>query len=579
MKSAKLSEYFMPTLREDPREAEIASHRLMVRSAMIRKLASGIYEFLPLGCRVLKKVENIIRREMEKINGQEILMSALQPRELWDSSGRWDLYGPELLRLKDRKERDFCLGPTHEEVITSLVGGDLKSYRQLPLVLYQFQMKFRDEIRPRFGLMRAREFYMKDAYSFDRNEKECVKSYKKHVEAYRKIFSGCGLEYKVVEAAAGNIGGHTSHEFMVTSSSGEDRIVVCENKGCPVKYSANVEKASYLRPEPGAQDEGEVQLPLEEIDTPGMKSVEEVSEFTGQPPSKFIKTLIYNSEKGPVAALIRGDHELNLEHLKKYAGVRELEAADEETVKELTGSPPGFAGPVNIKVSGLFKMLGDKSLKDIKNALSGANKKDCHLKNINYGRDYSLADSGLKDLRVVTEGDGCPECGETLVFKRGIEVGHTFLLGNKYSRAMGAKFTDSDGREKDMVMGCYGIGVSRVVAAAIEQSHDEKGIVWPLPLAPFHIHIIQIGEENNQYSLKLFRELSGEYEVLLDDRKESPGIKFNDALLIGCPAAIVVGRKYSQEGKVEIQERKSGKSISVLASEVKEKLDRILKKN
>ncbi|MDA3792265.1 MAG: proline--tRNA ligase [Elusimicrobia bacterium] len=573
--SRKLSNFFIPTLKEDPKEAEIPSHKLMVRAGMIRKLASGIYEFLPLGWRVVKKVEDIIRREMNNISGQEIVMSALQPKTLWDKSGRWEKYGPELMRLKDRKDREFCLGPTHEEVITHLVGTNLSSYKDLPLTLYQFQMKFRDEIRPRFGVMRAREFYMKDSYSFDKDIKACEKSYKDHVGAYRKIFSNCGLKYKEVEAATGNIGGQSSHEFMVTAETGEDEIVLCESKDCDGGYSSNVEKADYRRSE--IKQNIVKAEELKEIHTPDRRTVGEVAKFLNQPPEKFIKTLIYDSDKGPVVALVRGDHELNENHLKTYADAGELTLAGKDTIKDITGAPVGFAGPVRINKEAVHKIFADKAVKYIKNAVSGANQKDYHLKNINYGRDYKIKKDNFKNLRKVIKGDLCPRCGKELAFKRGIEVGHTFLLGTKYSKSMGAQYTGADGVRKDIIMGCYGIGVTRVVAAAIEQSHDKDGIIWPDSIAPFDINIIQLSDQlsdkTDNICKELFSELSKDYEVLWDDRAESPGVKFKDAQLIGIPVQVVVGRNYLKEGQLEVQFRKSGKKVFIKPKELKETME------
>ncbi|MGM0568616.1 MAG: proline--tRNA ligase [Elusimicrobiota bacterium] len=568
MKSARYSQYFIPTLKEDPREAEIVSHSLMIRAGMIRKLASGIYEFLPLGWRVVKKIEQIIRQEMDSIQGQEMLMSALQPRQLWDKSGRWDLYGPELLRLKDRKERDFCLGPTHEEVITSIVASEVRSYKQLPLLLYQFQMKFRDEIRPRFGIMRAREFYMKDAYSFDTTEQKCRDSYRRNVEAYNRIFQKCGLDFVKVEAATGHIGGESSHEFMVLADTGEEEIAFCS-----CGYGANTELASYKSP-PSPNSSNKNQKELSRVSTPGKKTVEEVSEFLGEEKEKFIKTLIFESDRGPLAVLIRGDHELNENSVLKFAPGASL--ASEKTIKDISGAPAGFAGPVGINRDKLYKMLADKSVTSIENALSGANEKDFHLKNINYGRDYEA--DAVGDFRRARKGDLCPRCSETLSFKRGIEVGHTFILGKKYSKAMGALFTDSDGQEKNMIMGCYGIGVTRIAAALIEQSHDKDGIIWPAPIAPFHINIIQIGKGAQEICNQLYEDLSDEYEVLLDDRDESPGVKFKDSLLIGCPLSIVAGRKYKNEGKLELQWRKSGEKELTEPGNIKKRIKETLKK-
>jgi len=547
--SRRLSRYMMPTLKEDPKEAEIVSHKLMIRAGMIRKLASGIYEFLPLGLRVIKKIENIIRQELDAIGGQEILMSALQPKSLWDRSGRWELYGPELMRLTDRKGRDFSLGPTHEEVVTGLVASNVSSYKELPLLLYQFQMKFRDEIRPRFGVMRAREFYMKDAYSFDISEECCQRSYSEIFNAYERIFRRCGLDFVAVEADTGNIGGSASHEFMVLADSGEDMVVVCE-----CGYGANLEKAEYVSPvqeEPARSGLNQ----LEEVYTPGKRTVGEVAEFLGESPDKFIKTLIYETDEGTCVFLIRGDHELNENTVLSGS----FELAEEEKVREITGAPSGFAGPVGLDRDRVFRVVADSAVKAIVNGISGANREDYHIRNINYGRDYKADE--VRNIRRAVEGDLCPKCGLVLEFRRGIEVGHTFYLGNKYSSAMGAVFTDEAGRSHDIVMGCYGIGVSRVAAAAIEQSHDSSGIIWPRAIAPFDIALIQIGEELTDTCADIYEKLSRNYEVLWDDRNERPGVKFKDAQLIGIPVQVVVGKKYIQESKLEVQLRNTGSKV------------------
>ncbi|MFH1415562.1 MAG: proline--tRNA ligase [Elusimicrobiota bacterium] len=545
--SRKLSNYFVPTLKEDPKEAEIPSHRLMIRSGMIRKLASGIYEFLPIGWRVVRKVEKIIREEMDRINGQEMVMSALQPKDLWDQTGRWDLYGPELMRLTDRNDREFCLGPTHEEVITHLVKTNIKSYKDLPLLLYQFQMKFRDEIRPRFGVMRAREFYMKDAYSFDTTVEACQKSYDNNYQAYKRIFKRCGLDFVAVEADTGNIGGKSSHEFMVIADTGEEEIAVCT-----CGYGANSELAAYQRQDDKIDIPDSGQLELNEVHTPDVRTVEEVSGFLSEKPGKFIKTLVYNTERGPVVALVRGDHELNEALLKKAAGTDNIELADGNMIMKLTGGPLGFSGPVGLKSVDIY---ADMAVLGILNAVSGANKDGYHLKNINYGRDYKAKTA---DLRRVMKGDKCPKCSKELEFRRGIEVGHTFFLGTKYSKSMEANFTSADSTEQDIIMGCYGIGVTRVVAAAIEQSHDENGIIWPAAIAPFQVEIIQLSEEVKDVCASLYNSLSMEYEVLWDDRDDRPGAKFKDADLMGIPIRIVVGKNYLNEGNVEVQYRKTG---------------------
>lgn len=547
-----LSRYLLPTLKEIPREVEIPSHQLMIRSGIMRQLASGIYEWLPLGLRVLHKVEKIVREEMDAIGGQEVSLPAMQPRELWEESGRWDFYGKELIRLKDRNRRDFCLGPTHEEVITDLVRREVRSYKELPLLLYQFQTKFRDEIRPRFGVIRAREFYMKDAYSFDANDKNAETSYNNVFEAYCRIFQRCGLKFRSVEAETGAIGGTFSHEFMVIADSGEEIIVSCK-----CGYAANLEKAECLPPSKikGKAKKKSVLKKLEEVETKNMKTVEEVGKFLKQKADKFIKTLVYNTDGERVIVMIRGDHEVNESKVKSYLSVNEIFLADEKTIEEVTGAPLGFAGPVGLKVK--CKLLADHSVEGIVNGVTGANKKDYHLKNVNINRDYKP--DKVLDLRKVKEGDACPKCEKTLEFSRGIEVGHTFKLGTKYSEALRATFLDKDGKEKYFVMGCYGIGVSRIVAAAIEQSHDQNGIIWPLPIAPFQVLILPVNyvqEKMKAISNRIYEQLeSAGYEALMDDRDERAGVKFKDADLIGIPIRVTVGEKTLAKNIVEVKLR------------------------
>jgi prolyl-tRNA synthetase len=558
-----LSKYLLPTLKEIPRDAETPSHQLMIRSGMIRQLASGIYEWLPLGLRVLHKVENIIREEMDSIGGQELSLPAMQPKELWEESGRWDFYGKELIRLKDRNSRDFCLGPTHEEVITDLVRREVRSYRELPLLLYQFQTKFRDEIRPRFGVIRAREFYMKDAYSFDATDKDAEVTYNNVFKAYSGIFHRCGLNFRPVEAQTGAIGGTFSHEFMVIADTGEEIMVSCK-----CGYAANIEKAECPPGKKKLSNTAEL-MKLEEVETKNMKTVEEVGNFLQQKPDKFIKTLVYKTDDGqPIVVLVRGDHEVNESKLKNYLGVNEIFLADEKTIEEVTGAPLGFAGPVGLK--GRCRILADYSVEGIVNGVTGANRKDYHFKNVNINRDYSVNE--ILDLRKVHEGDPCPRCGKTLEFSRGIEVGHTFKLGTKYSKALQATFLDKDGKEKYFVMGCYGIGVSRIVASAIEQSHDEKGIIWPLPIAPFQVLILPVNYEDEKIkaiSDRIYRQLekSG-YEVLMDDRDERAGVKFKDADLIGIPIRVTVGEKTLAKDTVEVKLRREKEVREVKPSQV-----------
>jgi len=572
-----LSKYLLPTLKEIPREAEAPSHQLMIRSGMMRQLASGIYEWLPSGLRVLHKVENIVREEMDSIGGQEVSLPAMQPKELWEESGRWDFYGKELIRLKDRNRRDFCLGPTHEEVITDLVRREVRSYKELPLLLYQFQTKFRDEIRPRFGVVRAREFYMKDAYSFDATDKNAQTSYKNVFDAYCRIFQRCGLRFRPVEAQTGAIGGTFSHEFMVIADTGEEIIVSCK-----CGYAANLEKAESVSPAktvPSSEKTGERAKPkeLEEVETKGMKTVEEVGKFLKERPEKFIKTLVYKTDDKPVIVLVRGDHEVNESKVKNYLGVNEIFLADEKTIEEITGAPLGFAGPVGLRVK--CKVLADYSVERIVDGVTGANRKDYHLKNVNINRDYHVDE--VLDLRKVKEGDVCPKCGKILEFSRGIEVGHTFKLGTKYSESLGAKFLDRDGKEKFFVMGCYGIGVSRIVAAAIEQSHDENGIIWPLPIAPFQVLILPVNYEDvkmRTVSDKIHKELENAgYEVLMDDRNERAGVKFKDADLIGIPIRVIVGEKTLAKNRVEVKLRKEKKVREVEPDQVSKLLDQLSK--
>ncbi len=554
----RLSRYFLPTLREDPAEAEVISHKLMLRAGMIRRLASGIYSFLPLGLRVLRKVENIVRDEMDRAGALEVLLPLVQPAELWRETGRWDRFGKELLRFKDRKDHDFCLGPTHEEVITDLVRREVRSYRDLPLILYQIATKFRDEIRPRFGLMRGREFIMKDAYSFDVDEAAAEKSYRLMYETYERIFTRCGLKFRAVLADTGAIGGSESHEFMVLAETGEDVIVSCPKCG----YAANLEMAEAVSPEKGDE---EPEKPIEKKATPGMKSVEEVAAFLGVPPQKLVKTLLYLVDGEPVAVLLRGDHELNEVKLRRALNAERVEMADAETVERLTKAPVGFAGPVGL--SGV-KIIADQAVQRLKNFVTGANEADAHFVNVNQPRDFTV--EAFYDLRNVTEGDLCPRCGTPLELKRGIEVGHVFKLGTKYSEAMGATFLDEKGRERPVVMGCYGIGVSRTVAAAIEQNHDEHGIIWPLTLAPFQVVLLTLGtdEELMRLSQRLYQELEGAgLEVLWDERDERPGVKFKDADLIGIPYKLVVGKRFQKEGQVEIKERRTGETWSLSPEE------------
>lgn len=555
----RYSRYFLPTLREDPTEAEVVSHKLMIRAGMIRKVASGIYHLLPYGLRAMRKVEAIIREEMERIGALEVQLPLVLPADLWKESGRWDQYGKELLRFRDRGGRDYCLGPTHEEAVTDLVRREVRSYKQLPLCLFQIQVKFRDEIRPRFGVMRAREFVMKDAYSFDADEQGAEESYQRMYEAYSRIFSRLGLKFRAVEADTGLIGGRFSHEFMVLASTGEDGIASCPQ----CQYAANLELAErHPLPMPLKGGEGTPRP----VRTPGKRSVEEVSGFLGVEPLRLIKTLIFQTEKGPVAALVRGDHELSEAKLKRVLGVDLLQLADEETIKEVTGGPLGFSGPIGLKV----KKVADWDLYGAEGMVVGGNQEDLHIVGVKVGEDFEV--DGYYDLRRVIEGDLCPRCKEgRLEIYRGIEVGHIFKLGTKYSEAMGATFLDAEGKERPMVMGCYGIGVGRTVAAAIEQNHDADGIVFPITVAPFQVYLLPV----NLDSAKVKKVTEGLYEdllrrgieVLYDDRQERPGVKFKDADLVGIPLRVTVGEKGLKEGKVELRPRRSKETFLVSLSE------------
>jgi len=547
----RYSEMFLPTVREVPSDAEIVSHQLMIRAGMIRKLTSGIYSYLPLGLRVVRKVENIVREEMNRAGAQEVFLPAVQPAELWQESGRWKKYGKELLRFKDRHNRDYCIGPTHEEVVTDLVRNEIKTYRQLPKNLYQIQTKFRDEIRPRFGVIRCREFSMKDAYSFDVDWEGCDVSYRKMYDAYSRIFSRCGLDFRAVEADTGNIGGSFSHEFMAIAETGEDALIFCST----CDYAANIEKAEVAKPEKLPVNEAEFK-PLESVHTPGVRTIEEVCSFFGVMPDRIVKTLIFVADGKPVAVLIRGDEEVNEAKLRAHLNCDELELATDDVVLEVTGSPKGFAGALGIK----SPVIADYSLINMKNFIMGANREDHHVVNANIGRDFKV--ETFADLRIIKETDSCPRCGKPIRFARGIELGHTFKLGTKYSKAMRATFLDRDGKEQEIVMGCYGIGIGRTVAAAIEQNNDAKGIIWPMSIAPYHVIVTPVNVKDGavmEAAEKLYsRMLEASVEVILDDRDERAGVKFNDADLIGIPIRFTVGPKRAAEGKVEARMRKTG---------------------
>ncbi len=568
----RYSRYLLPTLKEIPSEAEVPSHQLMLRAGMIRKLASGIYSYLPFGLRAIRKVEAIVREEMNRAGAIEVLLPFVQPAELWQESHRWEEYGGELARLKDRHNRDCCLGPTHEEVITDIARKEIRSYRQMPLNLYQIQTKFRDEVRPRFGVMRAREFIMKDAYSFDVDEKGNDQSYQKMVEAYTRIFTRCGLRFKAVEALTGLIGGSYSHEFMGLAETGEEIIVSCTR----CSYAANIEKAESQRPlEKGQVSvKGRTQKPIQKVPTPEKRTVEEVTEFLKVSPRDLVKTLIFESDKGSFAALVRGDHEINEKKLAALWGSENIQLASEETVEKITHAPKGFAGPVGLSIP----VLADFDIQDMINFVTGANEEDTHFVNVNIDRDFQP--SRFVDIRRFAPGDLCPRCGEETRLDRGIEVGQTFKLGTKYSKAMGATFLDEQGREKEIIMGCYGIGVGRTVAAVIEQSYDQNGIIFPMPVAPFQVLLLPVNIKIDllkETAEELYQNLSQNgIEVLYDDREETPGVKFKDADLIGIPLRITLGEKNLKKGLAEIKKRKSGEVLLVKKEEILSKAKELI---
>ena len=564
----RASKMLISTLREVPAEAEIESHKLMLRAGMMRKMAAGIYNYMPLGLKVLKKIEDIVREEMDNAGAQEFLASALIPAELWQESGRWDAYGAEMFRLKDRHNRDFCLGPTHEEVFTDIVRNEIKSYKQLPLNLYQIQTKYRDERRPRFGVMRSREFIMKDGYSFDKDQEGLDLAYEKMRKAYVNIFNRCGLDAKAVAADSGAIGGSGSAEFMVKSEVGEDDVVFCT--ACD--YAANIEKAPST-PEHGEKEE---LMEVEKVETPAVKSIEDLAKFFECSPKKIAKTLIFQADDKVVAVVLRGDREANEVKIANAIGeVIELEMASEEAVKEATGAAVGFAGPMGIKVD---MLLVDQEVANMYNFIIGANETDMHLKNVNYGRDF---EGIVGDFRNVTIGEKCPECGKEITISRGTEVGHIFKLGTKYSESMGATFIDEDGKAKPFIMGCYGIGVTRTVASIIEQHNDENGIIWPLEVAPYHVSVIPANVKNEEQATKaeeIYNELRKMgVEALLDDRKERAGVKFKDSELMGIPMRITVGKMIG-EGQVEFKLRNGGEvetlSIEEVYNRVREEFER-----
>jgi len=562
----KTSQLLVPTLRDDPGEAETVSHRLMLRAGLIRKVAAGIYTYLPLGLRVIRKIEQIIREEMNRAGAQELLMPIASPAELWKETARWDYYGKELLRFKDRHERDFCLGPTHEEVITDLFRREVRSYRQLPLNFYQIQTKFRDEIRPRFGLMRGREFIMKDAYSFDIDEASAKLSYQKMYDAYTRIFTRCGLTFRAVEADTGLIGGDVSHEFMVLADTGEATVAYSDQGS----YAANLERAEVLPP---LAIDTTPFLPLTPIATPERRTVEAVTNFLQITPRQLVKTLLYRAGTETVAVLIRGDHEVNEVKLARLLKVTDVVLADPETVQHITGAPLGFAGPIGLQHG---RILADHAVRGMKNAVVGANKIDTHYQNANLDRDFTVEQ--FADLRNAQAGDPSPRGPGVLTLAKGIEVGQVFLLGTKYSQKMNAAILDDQGKERLAIMGCYGIGVGRTAAAAIEQHHDEKGIIWPFPIAPFQAHLLTVSqsEKTTEAAARLYTNLTAAgIEVLWDDRADRAGVKFNDADLIGAPFQIIIGDKGLADGVVEIKIRRTGTKLRLAPGDLVPRLRKL----
>jgi prolyl-tRNA synthetase len=551
----RYSQAFIPTLKEDPAEAEVVSHKLMMRAGCIRKLTAGVYTYLPYGLAAIRRVENIVREEMNRAGAIELMMPMVQPADLWKESGRYIKYGPELLRFTDRHERESCLGPTHEEVITDLIRRELHSYRDLPVNLYQIQTKFRDEIRPRFGLMRGREFLMKDGYSFDADDAGAEIAYWKMYEAYKRIFTRCGLKFRAVQADSGAIGGNFSHEFMVLAKTGEDTIVACAS----CEYAANVEKAAIAPPEQSSPSP----LSAEKIETPGKKKVADVCAFLGIQASELVKTMIYLADGKPVAVLVRGDREVETVKVKNMLKAVDIIPASDDQVFALTTMPPGYLGPIGLPIP----ICADQEVMAMAECVLGAGEKNYHIRHAVAGRDFQVDVARVGDLRRVATSDRCPLCGGRLEMTEGIEVGHIFKLGTGYSEALNANFQDEGGKERPFVMGCYGIGVSRVVAACIEQNHDEHGIIFPAPLAPYQVIILNLGIQDENITAcaeKLYaeaREMG--IDALLDDRDERPGAKFKDADLLGAPFRVTVGKGFAKNGLVELRERRSGASEEI----------------
>ena len=560
----------IPTLKEDPQDAEAVSHKLMVRTGLIRKLSAGVYSYLPLGFKVLNKVITIVREEMNAKGAEEVLLPAIQPIELWERTGRIKDLGEDMITFVDRHNKRNVLGPTHEEVITDLVANNVKSYKDLPLTLYQIQTKFRDEPRPRFGVIRSREFIMKDAYSFDTDVEGLDVSYKKMYDAYCAIFERCGLKYIPVEADTGVMGGDVSHEFMVPSENGEDIIVMCKSCG----YAASVAVAAVVQRVSKASARGKP-APMKEVDTPGVSTIDKVSKMLGRPPEKLIKTLIYTADDKPVAVLIRGDHQANEAKIKRLLKCQKLQMADDATIRGVTGGPVGFSGPIGLKG---VSLIADYALKDSENFAAGANKQDKHLIDVNVDRDFKV--DIWADLRYITDKDTCPKCSKEIGISHAIEIGHTFKLGTKYSSSLGAKYLDKSGTRKDIIMGCYGIGINRIVASAIEVGNDKNGIIWPAQIAPYRVLVMPLNMADKKISdtaEMIYKKLySSGIDVLLDDRDQRAGFKFKDADLLGIPVQIIVGQKLADEDAVEVKRRSTGKTVKSSIKDIEKTVDNML---
>ena len=563
----RFSKAFIPTLKENPVDAEVPSHRLMIRSGMLRKLGSGIYSYLPMAKRVINNIESIVREELNKIGCEEMLMPVLHPKEIWKLSGRWNVYGPELMRIKDRHNREFALGPTHEEVITLIGKNEIKSYKELPINLYQIQTKFRDEIRPRFGVMRSREFIMKDAYSFHKDKECLLKTYNDMYNAYSRIFERCGLKTVAVEADVGAIGGSLSHEFMVLAETGESEVLSCE-----CGYAATKENCKIA---PLINNSNENIKKLDKIHTPNKKSVEEVSNFLGCDNKLLIKTIIYKSDEEFVAILIRGDREINNVKVANFLQSVQLDFATEDEIAKYTDSISGFVGPVGKKN---IKIYADENLKEIRNMVTGADESDYHYKNVNLKRDVNISD--YVDFILAKEGDPCPNCGQSLSSFRGIEVGQIFQLGDKYSQAMDATYSSEDGKKISFQMGCYGIGITRTMAAAIEQNYDKNGIIWPISIAPYQVELLNLATDDNditEFCDALYKKIkSDNIKILYDDRDVRSGFKFKDADLIGIPVQIIIGSKNFKHKKIEFKIRKTNKKILCNFEEIDKTLNKII---